>query len=231
MGFFRKNKKRESAELEQEADEDNGTVEVVHYFWVPGGELEEDTRVWCDRNSDSPIETLEIETEKLEVEEETGEREDKKGVDPPEIENKKEPSETQRLLAKGEKKYIEGDYDGALKCIDEMLDRKSKYTYGWFTRGIIYIEKNNFAEALDSFQNAEKTISKRKKWHAILYTNMGAVEIHFNKLDKALEYTEKALKINPNMTAAKTNRKLILKKQKRKLVGKMMLVKFKNGWR
>ncbi len=87
-------------------------------------------------------------------------------------------------------KFKEGDLEEAEKALIDFLLENPKNSEAYNLLGIIYLEKGNYADAIDSFNQALKHDPKNSS----ILNNLGLAFYHQGKYNKAIEYYEKAIK-------------------------------------
>jgi serine/threonine protein kinase/tetratricopeptide (TPR) repeat protein len=95
---------------------------------------------------------------------------------------------------------------------------KGKTAKGWFIEGDKLRKKyKKYNEAIECYMLSLKLDPNNYK----AYNNCGISYYHLGKYDKALEYIEKALNINPNSDAVKKNMKRIQNKLKNNIISEI----------
>ncbi|MDZ4839382.1 MAG: tetratricopeptide repeat protein [Bacteroidota bacterium] len=111
---------------------------------------------------------------------------------------------------------IVGKYSESIIYFDRVIELKKDYTLAYNNRGNAWQQLGNYNKAIDDYRMAIQIDST----FAISYNNLGsAIYYKYNgdqeaasksDLNLALEYTDKAIRLDPNLCLAKRNKGLIL---------------------
>ncbi len=128
---------------------------------------------------------------------------------------------TARLVDKGNKSWLAGKYDEAIKSYDEAAVDNPESPYIYFNKGTALYKKGDYKGAIEAFEKAELK-SKEPVMEAKSRFNMGncsyrqAERQMDSDLKKALDYCQKsvqhyqdALNLDPNFKAAAENMEIV----------------------
>jgi len=85
-----------------------------------------------------------------------------------------------------------GDLDDALAWLDSSLEANPKFNLAWLEKGTILLERGNFERALYSLKEAESLGE-----HEMIFGHLGITLAQLERIDEAIEYFRKAIKMNP----------------------------------
>lgn len=100
------------------------------------------------------------------------------------------------------------DMDKAIEHFTEAINLAPDFTLAHNGRGVCYLRKEQFHEAEEDFNEALKAASNDEH-KVLLYSNLAVVYHKQDEFDKALDYADKALKINSRSSLALSVRKNI----------------------
>ena len=86
-------------------------------------------------------------------------------------------------------RYLRGDTDAALDDIDQSLECEGDHRYGFYLKGVIFLEKNNYRVAIQSFDAAEKSGNSELRLYqrrACSYFGLGLLEEAIKDLETVL---------------------------------------------
>lgn len=105
------------------------------------------------------------------------------------------------LYKKGVAQMNTAEAEAAIATFSEIIRRKPDFAEGWNKRATVYFFTKRYKESL---ADCEEVI-KRNPHHFGALSGYGQIYAQLDDLDKALEYFEKALAINPNMDGVALN--------------------------
>jgi len=118
------------------------------------------------------------------------------------------------LFQAGVEQMTRGAARDAIETFTAIIDRKPEFAEGWNKRATIYFLVGEYDKSL---RDCDEVI-KRNPQHWGVLAGYGQIYLALDKPELALEYFERALKINPNLSrveAAVTElRRLIIEKRK-----------------
>ena len=82
----------------------------------------------------------------------------------------------------------------SLRSMDVKADRKKILANTYVNCGVEWLKKLHYREALESFDRA----IAGDPWYEAPYYNKGLVYFHMGNMDKAVEWCEKSVRLNPN---------------------------------
>jgi len=86
------------------------------------------------------------------------------------------------LFKEGNKRYIRGDYKGAIKCFTKLIEKEPNNIYGYINLGIAKMDIGDYNEAIDCFSKAIELEPN----NADAYRNRALAYYSLNKEDMAL---------------------------------------------
>ena len=95
---------------------------------------------------------------------------------------------------RADRKYIEGDFSGAIQDYSKAIDLNPNYAFAYFTRCISYAALKQYERAI---QDYDKAIELNPNY-ADAYNNRSNCYLSKHELEKALEDCNKALQLSPN---------------------------------
>jgi tetratricopeptide (TPR) repeat protein len=100
-----------------------------------------------------------------------------------------------QLFARGVEHMQQQSFDDALKVFDEIVRRKPAFAEGWNKRATVYfLLGQNERSLLDCDE-----VLKRNPLHFGALAGAGQIHLRLGHLKEALEFFERALKVNPNL--------------------------------
>jgi tetratricopeptide (TPR) repeat protein len=106
--------------------------------------------------------------------------------------------------------FANNQLDEALKWYNTAILEKEDYPDAYIQKGMVYLKKEEFAKALINFESAiikEKpeanTYFNPMTYSRDLVGSMAVCYMHTGKFDKAVEYAEHAVKVDPNHEKSK----------------------------
>lgn len=100
-----------------------------------------------------------------------------------------------RIYARGIREMNEGSFARAISTFSEIIKLKPEFAEGWNKRATLYFMTEQYDKSLEDCDE----VMKRNPYHFGALSGYGHIHVEFKLYVKAIEYFEKALKINPNM--------------------------------
>jgi tetratricopeptide (TPR) repeat protein len=100
-----------------------------------------------------------------------------------------------RLFASGVEHMQRQDFDDALKVFDQIVRRKPAFAEGWNKRATVYFL---LGEDEKSLLDCDEVLKRNPKHFGAL-SGAGQIHLRLGHLQQALEFFERALKVNPNL--------------------------------
>lgn len=100
--------------------------------------------------------------------------------------------------------YIEGDYNKAVKLLDEVLSVDSGNQEAYYLRGTAYCHLENYPRAIQDLNKALELDPE----DAMAYNERGDAYYYLHKYDNAINDYNQAIKLNPNEADYYANRAL-----------------------
>jgi tetratricopeptide (TPR) repeat protein len=104
-------------------------------------------------------------------------------------------AEVDRLLKSGIERMEGGEMGEAVEVFTRVIDRKPEFAEGWNKRATAYYLMGDFDRSL---KDCDEVI-KRNPQHFGALSGYGMIYTRRGDLEKALDYFERALEINPNL--------------------------------
>ncbi len=102
-----------------------------------------------------------------------------------------------RLFARGVEHMQQQSFDDALKVFDEIVRRKPAFAEGWNKRATLYFL---LGENEKSLRDCDEVL-KRNPRHFGALAGAGQIHLRLGHLEQALEFFQRARKVNPNLDA------------------------------
>lgn len=102
-----------------------------------------------------------------------------------------------RLYARGIREMNEGSFARAISTFSEIIKLKPDFAEGWNKRATLYFMTEQYDKSLEDCDE----VMKRNPFHFGALSGYGHIHVEFKLYEQAIEYFEKALKINPNMVS------------------------------
>lgn len=100
-----------------------------------------------------------------------------------------------RLYARGIREMNEGSFIRAISTFSEIIKLKPEFAEGWNKRATLYYMTEQYDKSLEDCDE----VMKRNPYHFGALSGYGHIHLEFRLLEQAIEYFQRALKINPNM--------------------------------
>src|SRR5689334_18344898 len=118
------------------------------------------------------------------------------------------------LLAHGVEQMSARDLDGAIATFSEVIKRKPDFAEGWNKRATAFFLAGDFRHSLADCDE----VMKRNPLHFGALAGYGQIYFHLQQYEKAIEYWQRALRVNPNLAGIESNieaaRELIAQRQR-----------------
>ena len=105
------------------------------------------------------------------------------------------------LFKKGVAQMNRAEAEAAVATFTEVIRRKPDFAEGWNKRATVYFFMKKFRESLADCGE----VMKRNPLHFGALSGYGQIYAQMDEFDKALEYFERAIAINPNMDGVAQN--------------------------
>ena len=99
------------------------------------------------------------------------------------------------LFSVGVEQMTRGDANGSIATFTEIIARKPDFAEGWNKRATIYYLVGEYEKSLKDCDE----VVKRNPQHWGVLAGYGQIYLALDKPELALEYFQKALKVNPNL--------------------------------
>ncbi|MBI2202586.1 MAG: tetratricopeptide repeat protein [Candidatus Rokubacteria bacterium] len=115
-----------------------------------------------------------------------------------------------RLLETGIEQMTSRAGDAAVDTFTRVIERRPAFAEGWNKRATVYYLMGEYAKSLADCDE----VMKRNPYHFGALSGYGMIYVQLGQPQRALEYFERALDINPNLDGVRTSadalRRLIL---------------------
>ncbi len=102
-----------------------------------------------------------------------------------------------RIYARGIREKNEGSFARAISTFTEIIKLKPDFAEGWNKRATLYFMTEQYDKSLEDCDE----VMKRNPYHFGALSGYGHIHVEFKLYEQAIEYFQKALKINPNMVS------------------------------
>lgn len=115
------------------------------------------------------------------------------------------------LYLKGERLYNQEEYEKALAVFEEFVEKQPKLFEARINIGNCYVELKKYDKAIEEFKfvlekmKEEKDDLKGNKMASSIYSSLGGLYMDQNDFEKAKEYFEKSIDIDPSNHALSYN--------------------------
>jgi tetratricopeptide (TPR) repeat protein len=99
------------------------------------------------------------------------------------------------LFSVGVERMTRGDANGAIATFTEIIRRKPDFAEGWNKRATIYYLVGEYEKSLKDCDE----VVKRNPQHWGVLAGYGQIYLALDKPELALEYFQRALRVNPNL--------------------------------
>ena len=123
-------------------------------------------------------------------------------------------AEVDALYQRGVELMNFGVAGDAIEIFSLIISKKPGFAEGWNKRATLYYSVGDFEKSLRDCAE----VMKRNPLHFGALAGYGLIYVQMNQLERAVEYYQRALKINPNMQGVAVNIELLRKQlaEKRK---------------
>lgn len=105
------------------------------------------------------------------------------------------------LLARGVDEMRERRLDDAIATFSEVIRARPDFAEGWNKRATALFLAGEFRKSLADCDE----VMKRNPLHFGALAGYGQIYFHLEQYEKAIEYWQRALQVNPNMTGVESN--------------------------
>ena len=102
------------------------------------------------------------------------------------------------LMTKGQGELGAGNFAAAIATYSEVIRRKPAFAEGWNKRATAYFLNDELKRSLADCDQ----VMKRNPYHFGALSGYGQIYFQQKQYDRAIEYWERALKVNPNLGLA-----------------------------
>ena len=125
--------------------------------------------------------------------------------------------EIDRLMALGIEQIASRAGDDAVATFTRIIERRPDFAEGWNKRATIYFLMGDYARSLADCDE----VMKRNPYHFGALSGYGMIHTQLGNPERALEYFDRALRINPNLDgvrdAVETLRRLVIQRRRNTL--------------
>ncbi len=122
--------------------------------------------------------------------------------------------EVDRLLAIGIEQIGARQGDAAVETLTRVIERKPEFAEGWNKRATVYYLMGEYQKSLADCDE----VMKRNPHHFGALSGYGMIYLQLDQPARALEYLERALAVNPNLSSVaetiETLRRLLIQRGK-----------------
>ncbi len=105
------------------------------------------------------------------------------------------------LMARGARQLDRRELKAAIATYTEVIERKPAFAEGWNKRATAHFLIGD----LDRSQQDCEEVLKRNPYHFGALSGYGQLWFQWKRYDKAIEYWQRAMKVNPNLTGLRRN--------------------------
>ena len=105
------------------------------------------------------------------------------------------------LMSKGARQLDRRELKAAVATYTEVIERKPAFAEGWNKRATAYFLMGD----LDRSQQDCEEVLKRNPYHFGALSGYGQLWFQWKRYDKAIEYWQRAMKVNPNLAGLRRN--------------------------
>ena len=106
-------------------------------------------------------------------------------------------AEADRLLALGVEQMQAHDGEAAVETFARVIARRPEFAEGWKKRATVYYLLGEYAKSLADCDE----VLKRNPYHFGALSGYGMIYLQLDQPTRALEYFERALAVNPNLSS------------------------------
>ncbi len=122
--------------------------------------------------------------------------------------------EVDRLLALGVRQIDAGEGAAAVETFTRVIEEKPEFAEGWNKRATVYYLLGEYAKSLADCDE----VMKRNPQHFGALAGYGMIYLRLDRPARALEYFERALAVNPNLSSvretAEALKRLLIQRRK-----------------
>jgi tetratricopeptide (TPR) repeat protein len=122
--------------------------------------------------------------------------------------------EIDRLFTTGTHALTEGRWGDAVAAFTRIIERDPSFAEGWNKRATAYFLMGDYTKSLADCDE----VMKRNPYHYGALSGYGMIYMRLDQPERALEYLERALRVNPNMETVQNTvellRDLLIQKRK-----------------
>ncbi|MEP6655636.1 MAG: hypothetical protein ABJC33_00275 [Betaproteobacteria bacterium] len=126
-------------------------------------------------------------------------------------------SEVDRLYQAGVEQMSAGDLEQSIATFSRIIALKPDFAEGWNKRATLYFLVGDLRKSLADCDE----VMKRNPYHFGALAGYAQIYVGLDRYDRALEYSRRALKVNPNMDGVRRNIDLIerlLEQRRRQMI-------------
>ncbi|OLC10437.1 MAG: hypothetical protein AUH77_01105 [Candidatus Rokubacteria bacterium 13_1_40CM_4_69_39] len=106
-------------------------------------------------------------------------------------------AEVDRLLALGVEQMQARDGEAAVETFTRVIARRPEFAEGWNKRATVYYLLGEYTKSLADCDE----VLKRNPYHFGALSGYGMIYLQLDQPTRALEYFERALAVNPNLSS------------------------------
>ena len=110
-------------------------------------------------------------------------------------------AEVDRLYQSGIEQMSAGDLDRAIATFSRIIQIEPAFAEGWNKRATLYFLAGDLRKSLADCDE----VMKRNPYHFGALAGYAQIYVKLERYDRALEYSRRALEVNPNLDAVKHN--------------------------
>ncbi len=107
--------------------------------------------------------------------------------------------EVDNLYQLGIEQMNHGDAPGAIETFTQIIRKKPEFAEGWNKRATLYYLVGEYVKSLADCEE----VVKRNPFHFGALSGFGMIYLRLGRPEKALEYFERTLEVNPNLAEGK----------------------------
>jgi len=113
--------------------------------------------------------------------------------------------EIDKLYETGIEQMDAGDLKQAIATFTRIIERKPEFAEGWNKRATLYYMTGEYRRSLADCDQ----VIKRNPYHFGALSGYVLIYVRLENYDRALEYSRRALEVNPNLRGVRENMKLL----------------------
>jgi len=122
--------------------------------------------------------------------------------------------EVDNLYQLGMEQMNQGDATAAIETFTQIIREKPEFAEGWNKRATLYYLVGEYVKSLADCEE----VVKRNPFHFGALSGFGMIYLRLGKPEKALDYFERTLEVNPNLVEVKAAveelKRLLLERRK-----------------